>query len=222
MPEPLAGLAFVRLQTWLSPAFPVGSFAYSHGLESAVAAGFVADGPGLADWLATLLEMGSGWNDAVLFAEAWHRAGGDGLDEVAALAEALAGSAERHLESIGQGSAFLAASRPWVSAAQARLPAACPYCIAVGALAGAQGVPLGDALAAYLNAFVGSLLQASIRLGVVGQIGAVEILAGLEPCILATAARAETSGLDDLGTATMLSDIAAMQHETHYSRLFRS
>ncbi|TGP66950.1 urease accessory protein UreF, partial [bacterium M00.F.Ca.ET.227.01.1.1] len=92
-------MALLRLMAWLSPAFPVGGFAYSHGLERAVHDGLVADAAGLASWLETLVEMGSGWNDAVLFAESWRRAReGSDLAEVAALAEALAGSRERHAE----------------------------------------------------------------------------------------------------------------------------
>ncbi len=222
MAEPAASRGLIRLQTWLSPAFPVGSFAYSHGLESAVASGLLADAKSLADWLETLIEAGSGWNDAVLFAEAWRRSGGDRLAEVAELAEALAGSAERHMESVGQGSAFLAASGSWPAPAHQELPPACPYCVAVGAVAGAQGVPLEDALAAFINSFATNLLQAGIRLGMVGQSDAVAILAGLEPVVLAAARRAASSSPEDLGTAAMLSEIMAMRHETHYSRLFRS
>lgn len=222
MAEHTQAHGLIRLQTWLSPAFPVGSFAYSHGLESAVEAGLVTDAASLSDWLETLIHSGSGWNDAVLFAEAWRRARGDGLEEVAQLAEALSGSAERHMESVGQGNAFLAASASWPAPAHKKLPATCPYCVAVGAIAGAQGVPLEDALAAFINAFATNLLQAGIRLGVVGQSGAVAILAGLEPVVLAAAKRAVSSSLEDLGTATMLSEIMAMRHETHFSRLFRS
>ena len=222
MAEPAPARSLIRLQTWLSPAFPVGSFAYSHALESAVAAGLIADEQSLADWVAALIEMGSGWNDAVLFAEAWRRPGGGGLAGVAELAEALAGSAERHLESLGQGRAFLAAAEAWPAEGPETLPRDCPYCVAVGAVAGAHGVPLDQALGAFLNAFATNLLQAAIRLGVVGQAGAVSILAGLEPLLLATARRAAESSPDDLGTAAMLSDIMAMQHETQHSRLFRS
>ena len=47
------------LQAWLSPAFPVGSFAYSHGLESAIDAGDIADAASLRHWLLDLFEHGS-------------------------------------------------------------------------------------------------------------------------------------------------------------------
>lgn len=215
--------ALLRLMTWLSPVFPVGGFSYSHGLEQAVHEQRITDAASLERWLTQLIELGSGWNDAVLYAESWRRASGDGDPaEIAALAEALAGSAERHRETILQGAAFLSASAAWPQEATARLQADCPYCIAVGAVAGAHGVGLADALAAFLQAFTSNLIQAAIRLGVIGQSDAVAIVARLEALLLATARRAAASSLDDLGAATVLSDIMAMRHETLYSRIFRS
>ncbi|MDX8519614.1 urease accessory protein UreF [Mesorhizobium sp. VK23D] len=221
MTEP--GIALLRLMAWLSPSFPVGGFSYSHGLERAVQDGLIADRQDLADWLETLVEMGSGWNDAVLFAESWRRArdGGD-LSEVAELAEALAGARERHMETMLQGAAFLKAASAWPCPALERLPADCPYCVAVGAIAGSHGIGLAEALSAFMQAFFSNLVQAAIRLGVVGQVDATALLAGFESLALATAARAANSSLDDLGGASFISDIVAMKHETQYSRLFRS
>ncbi|MES0008857.1 urease accessory protein UreF [Mesorhizobium sp. M0062] len=223
MTDQPSGIALLRLMAWLSPFFPVGGFAYSHGLERAVHDGFVPDSDSLAFWLETLVEMGSGWNDAVLFTEAWRRAreGGD-LAEIAGLAEALAGSQERHAETMLQGAAFLKAASAWPNPVLGRLPAECAYCVAVGAFAGGNGIALQDALSAFLQAFFSNLVQAAIRLGIVGQSGATVLLAGFEPLALATAARAARSTPDDLGGCAFISDVMAMKHETQYSRLFRS
>ena len=131
----------LRLLTWLSPAFPIGAFAYSHGLERAVHDGLVRDGDDLTAWLEDLVEIGSAWNDAVLLAEAHRRAAaGKDLTEIAQLAEALAGSRERHMETTLQGAAFLAAAAEWPAPLPAGLPKGCAYCVAVGAVAGAHGV----------------------------------------------------------------------------------
>ncbi|WP_164761563.1 MULTISPECIES: urease accessory protein UreF [unclassified Mesorhizobium] len=223
MTDQPSNIALLRLMAWLSPAFPVGGFSYSHGLERAAHDGLVADAESLADWLETFVEIGSGWNDAVLFAESWRRARGTGdLDEVAALAEALAGSRERHTETMLQGAAFLKAAAAWPNPVLARLPAECAYCVAVGAIAGGNGIALQDALSAFLQTFFSNLVQAAIRLGVVGQNGATALLAGFEPLALATASRAARSTLDDLGGCAFVSDVMAMKHETQYSRLFRS
>jgi urease accessory protein len=214
------GTAVLRLMAMLSPTFPVGSFSYSAGLEAAVEAGRVAEGAALADWIAALIDHGSAWNDAVLLAAAW-RADGAALAEVAELAEALAGSAERHRETMLQGAAFLTAARNWPGLTVPAL-AETAYPVAVGAVAGANALPLNDTLAAWLQSFASTMIQAAIRLGVTGQSEAVTILARLEPVVLATAARAARSGLDDLGSATIAAEILSMHHETQYSRLFRS
>ncbi|AWC20984.1 Urease accessory protein UreF [Aminobacter sp. MSH1] len=223
MTEPGKGATLLRLMAWLSPAFPVGGFSYSHGLERAVHDGLVASRDDLAGWLAALAELGSGWNDVVLFAEAWRRAREDGdFAEIAALGEALAGSRERHMETMLQGQAFLTAAAAWPHPVLDKLPADCPYCVAVGAVAGANGIALEDALAAYLQAFSTNLVQAAIRLGVVGQVAATGIIAAFEPTALSVAVRAAASSLDELGSAALTSDIVAMRHETQHSRLFRS
>lgn len=223
MSDQPSNIALLRLMAWLSPAFPVGGFSYSHGLERAVHDGLVADAKTLARWLETLVEMGSGWNDAVLFAESWRRARNNGdLDEIATLAEALAGSRERHTEAMLQGAAFLKAAAAWPSPVLERLPAECAYCVAVGAIAGGNAIALQDALSAFLQAFFSNLVQAAIRLGIVGQSKATALLAGFEPLALSTAGRAARSALDDLGGCALVSEIMAMKHETQYSRLFRS
>jgi urease accessory protein len=207
---------------FLSPAFPVGGFSYSHGLERAAHDGLLHDADTLREWLCDLITFGSGWNDAVLLAEAHRRAQDGDLAELAELAEALAGSEERHRESMLQGAAFIAAARAWPHTVFERLPADCAYSVAAGAILGAHGAPLETALAAWLQAFAFNLVQAGIRLGVTGQQGAMATVAALEPVILETARRAESSTLDDLGSAALLSEVAAMKHETQTSRLFRS
>ncbi|MGE0500602.1 MAG: urease accessory protein UreF [Rhizobiaceae bacterium] len=215
--------AELRLIAFLSPTFPVGGFSYSHGLERAAHDGLLPDADALCEWLSDLMTFGSGWNDAVLLAQAWRRArDGSDLSELRDLAEALAGSEERHRETMLQGAAFVTAARAWPSNVFDRLPSPCAYCVAVGAVAGGHAVRLELALAAFLQAFASNLCQAAIRLGVTGQAGAVETLVRLETTILGISTQAAASSLDDLGSAALLSDIAAMRHETQQSRIFRS
>lgn len=215
--------SLVRLMTWLSPAFPVGGFAYSGGLEAAVCEGHVSGAGDLAAWVATLLDAGSLRNDAILLAEA-HRAFDDAgrLAEVAALAAALAGSAERYHEAVNQGDAFLAAACAWPQPVLPLLGGGTAYSVAVGAVAAANGVTLGDTLIAFLQAQCGQLVSAAIRLSVIGQRQAVAILAGLEGQLIALAQATEGLGLEDLGSATVVADMLSMRHETQYSRLFQS
>jgi len=215
--------ALLRLTAWLSPAFPIGSFAYSGGLERAVSDGLVTDSSSLAAWIGTLIGHGSVWNDAVLLAES-HRYQAEPLRlaEIAALAEALAGSRERHQETMLLGEAFLAAARAWPDEVFEQLPDKVAYPIAVGAVTGAHDIKPEKALAIFLHAYASQAISAGIRLGVAGQRNGVAILAGLEECIAEVARRAAASTLDDLGSATVQADIASLRHETQTTRLFRS
>lgn len=223
MVEAVAPAALVRLMTWLSPAFPVGAFAYSGGLEQAAGDGDVRDGGTLRDWLDALLANGTLWNDAVLLAEAYRSAEDAArLAAVAELAEALAGSAERHRETMLLGEAFLAAAAGWPHPLLERLSLGAAYPVAVGAVAGAHGVGLAAALAAWLHAALSNLVSVAIRCGVIGQRDGVAVLAGLEAHVLERAEAAACSTLDDLGGAVIRADIASLRHETLRTRLFRS
>ena len=212
----------LRLLTWLSPAFPVGAFSYSHGLETAIRSGTVRDADTLSAWISGLLEHGGGWTDAVLFKAAWAAvSAGDraDLDDLVELADALPVSLERRRETLSQGEAFLAAAQAW---GPTPVEGAVAYPVAVGAVCGATGVPLDPALTAWLHAFAANLVSVAVRIVPLGQVAGVAVIAGLEPIIIATAARAAASTLDDLGSAAILSDIAAMRHETLDGRLFIS
>ena len=215
----------VRLMTWLSPGFPVGAFSYSHGLERAVHDELVPTGDALAGWLRDLIEQGSGWNDAVLLGEAWQASRTNDmarLDSAAELAEAMAASAERHLEVMQQGAAFLAAVGRWSGDAVRHLGSRAPYPVAVGAAAAGTGIGLEAAASAYLHNFVSNLVSAAVRLVPLGQAEGVNVIARLEPVVLSAAGRAAEATLDDLGSASVVSEIMSMKHEVQHTRLFRS
>lgn len=216
-------LAMLRLMTWLSPAFPVGAFSYSHGLEYAVHDGAVASREDLAAWIGDLIAAGSLWNDVVLLAQAWHaaaKADQPRLQEVADWAEAMAVSAERQLETLDQGWSFQRAVRAWTKDGIDHLPM--PYPVAVGAAAATLAIDREAACVAYLHASTGNLVSAGIRLIPLGQSEGIAIMASLESLIVASARKAALATLDDLGSATFAADMAAMRHETLAVRLFRS
>jgi urease accessory protein len=212
--------ALLRLLTWLSPAFPTGGFAYSHGLEWSVEAGDVTDPAALTDWLQDLLAHGALWSDVILLRHA-HRGG-----EVARLAElgtALAPCAERQLETLAQGAAFAAAAAAWPAPElQNWGAAALPYPVAVGVLAAAWEIAEDDTALGYLHAAVANQVSAAVRLIPLGQSAGLRVQAALEPAILAAAAATRSATLDDLGTAGWAAEIAAMRHETQFTRLFRT
>jgi len=213
--------SLIRLQTWLSPAFPTGAFSYSHGLEQAIASQLVYDQDSLTNWLLSLLKQGAGWNDAIILAEAWRITSNyENLTEIADLGEAMSISKERHLETMAQGSAFLKAAVAWGEIP--KLPQDCSLPVAVGSVASALNIELEATLTAFLHAYVSNQVQAALRLMKLGQQGGVEVLAQLEPAILNLAKKASQTDLDELGGASFMADICAMQHENLQTRIFRS
>jgi urease accessory protein len=214
---------------WLSPAYPVGAFSYSSGIEWAVEAGDITDSASFQRWLDVILASGSAFCDAVFFVHA-HRAAAEdanALRAVAELAAAFVPSKERHLETTAQGRAFIEATRAaWPCFALDHLAAAwdgpVAYPVAVGVAAAGHGIAIEPALSAYLHAVTANLISAGVRLIPLGQTNGQRLLAALEPAVSATATRALATPLDRIGGAAFRADIASVRHETQYTRLFRS
>ena len=213
MARPMTTEALTLFQ-WLSPAFPVGAFAYSHGLEAAIAEARVADAAALRDWLADVLAHGAGRVDAALIACAYE-AEPDAVAAIDQQARALAPSRERLLETEAQGAAFgRVVGDVWgMDLSDLCLP------VALGAAARAEGLDLRLTQEAYLQAFVSNLIQAALRLMPLGQTEGQRILRDLTGLIRQTARTAEP---DDLASTAFLSDISAMRHETQEPRIFRT
>lgn len=219
-----------KLQTWFSPSFPTGAFSYSHGLEWVVEVQEVRDSQSLQSWVHGVLRYGAGRSDAILVSALW-RAVCDGdwaqACSISALAAALQPSAERRLESLTQGSAFLAAvAAGWPHPLIERFKEHCgyeaAYPAAVGVAAAAHRLPLGSVLLACLHSFTANLVSAGVRLVPLGQTDGLRVMAALEVDYLDVAHEASSTGIADLGSASFLADIASMRHETQYTRLFRS
>jgi len=229
--DPTAASDLVKLMTWLSPAFPVGAFTYSHGLEWAVEDGTVRDRDGLAAWVGDVVRHGAGRSDAVLLARAYRTAAaGRAADLVATadLAFALQPSKERRLEAGAQGRAFVGAieatwGAPMLAAlAEAAKPTPVTYAVAVGVAAADHGLALPMVVEAFLTAFVANLVSAAVRAVPLGQTDGQRVLRDLAPVVAAVAAEALAADPDDVGGVALRADIASMKHETQYTRLFRS
>lgn len=222
--------ALYRLMAWLSPAYPVGAFSYSHGIEWMVETGDIHDGPSLATAVAEILCHGGGRNDAIFFAETWRAVTAQDeprLAAIVALGGAAVSSAERALETLSQGRAFAeTTSRTWQSATLSRLVAdedlPLAYPVAVAAAVADHGIALRPALSAYLHAFAANLVSAGVRLIPLGHTAGQIVLTQLEPAVTAGVDTGLASTLDDMGGCAFAVDMAAMKHETQYTRLFRS
>lgn len=233
IPIPITDRGLLRLLAWLSPSFPVGSYAYSHGAEAAVECGMVMDRVAAASWIAFVVEFGSGRMDADLFVAAYLAADDGNVDafvSAATWADALKGTAELGLESRAQGQAFFdAVLAAWpddklTAFADALREAGvkASYATAVGAAAAMAGVGLQAALGAYLHAFAANMTSAVVRLVPLGQTDGLRIIAELEPVIERALGQALERDPADIGSAAFSVDWLSMKHETQYSRLFRS
>jgi urease accessory protein len=221
--------ALYRLMTFLSPAFPVGAFSYSSGIEWAVESGDIVDAASLRDWLSSMLSDGGGFCDGVFLAQA-HRAASSGDDQavrdIAELAAAFVPSRERQLETFSQGRAFIEIARAaWNCDGLEEMIAPGEvhvYPVAVGLVSAAHAIPLASTIHAFLHALTSNWISAGSRLIPLGQTDSQRVLAQLEPVVAATAKRALEASLDDLGSASFRADLSSLRHETQYTRLFRS
>ena len=221
--------AAARLFWWLSPAFPVGAYAYSHALEWAAETGDLRDEATCLEWIRDILLEGAGRNDAILLSAAYRAAGArdhGSLREIGDLALALAASGEFRLETAQQGRSFLDAVRgawpdPLLDSIAADLNEVA-YPVALGIAAAAHQVPIEATLQGFLAAFAQNLVSAAMRLAPIGQNAGLRILAGLGPELSALAAEVPDLGLDDIASSTFRADLGSFRHETQYTRLFRS
>ena len=203
----------LTLAQWLSPAYPIGAFAYAHGLEQAVADGRVIDPASLEAWLRDVLEHGSGWSDAVLLAAAYR-----GDAEADTTARAFATGEGRLTETLEQGAAFARIT----AAVWKTDPAVMALPVAIGRAAAARGIPLSLTLAMTLQSTITNLVSAAQRLAPIGQTAAQEIVYQLSARARDVALRAEQSTLGDLSSVAWMSDIASMRHESKPVKVFRT
>jgi len=231
----MAEPALYDLLSWMSPAWPIGAFAHSGGLEWAVEQGHLTDRASTTDWIAALLDHGPIRNDCVLFVHAWRAANaGDAhrLGEVAELATASQTGFERHLESTAQGAAFRRIAMASVEAPEFSHMLAgiedehLTYPVAAATLFAGQEIDLNPALTAWLHGAAANLVSAAQRLVPLGQTDGQKVLRALRGPILAAVEAAcdlpDEDPFEQLGGAALLADLGCMAHETQYTRLFRT
>lgn len=209
-----AGL--MTLVQWLSPAFPTGAFAYSHGLEQVISDGGVGSGADLEGWLSDVLRFGAGKQDAILLSAALDPSADH--DDLAAICLALQPSAERLREVAEQGAAF---ARTVAAMTGAAVPER-PLPVAVGAAASGLGLEKPQVIALYLHAFASNLISVAVRFVPLGQNEGQSALSRLHPLISRLADETAVMGVDRIGSAALAADMAAMQHEEMDVRIFKT
>ena len=222
------------LAALFSPAFPIGAFSYSHGIEAAIALGDVDDAVTAHDWIETILLGGSGRNDAILMANAYNavklHAAKDGqlagdrnaeIEAINELAFALSSGAERAQESRELGMNFTRMAEQ-VYQLDIGLSPPLAYPVAAGLAARHLGCELQLSLSLFLQSFIGNLISVVVRAVPLGQSDGQIILARLMPAVAALADEASTTPLDDVGGYATLADHASILHETLETRIYRT
>ena len=205
----------ITLMQWLSPAFPIGGFAYSHGLEWAINKGHVSNREELQKWISDLLEYGSLKNDAILINLVLQ---GSDPKEINELAMALCQANERLSETKLQGGAFCKIMGDvWnLEIDNLTLP------IALALAAKNESIDQNLVVPAYLHSFCSNLISVAMRLIPIGQTDGQKTLRELSPLISDSVRAVAKSDKDDLGSACFLSDVSAMQHEYLQPRVFKT
>lgn len=208
----------LTLTQWLSPAFPVGAFAYSHGLEEAIRNGWVETATDLREWLQDITRHGSGRSDAIWIRLAYEANSEAEIESLNMQCRAFAPSLERMREGERQGQAFArVTSDVWqMDLPPSQLP------VALGLAARNADLPIDMVITLYLQSFLGNLVSAAQRLMPLGQTDAQSVLAELNHDCISIAAETEGKALDDMSSSAFLSDIASMRHETLQPRIFQS
>ena len=204
----------MTLQTWFSPAFPTGAFSYSHGMESAIQDNLVKDARSLESWIGSLLSHGSGRNDGLFLKAAY-----EGVDDANGLCLALCGSKERLSETMELGQAF---SRVVRASYNVKLPDRTAYPVAIGMTAQQIGLDLTLTLQSYLQAFASNLISVGVRTIPIGQQSGQDCLIGLYAVVENITKKIKSESLNELGTATFVSDMMAMKHEKSVPRIYRT
>ncbi|NHN88065.1 urease accessory protein UreF [Acetobacter conturbans] len=217
-------IRLTRLLSWLSPAFPTGGFAYSHGLEWAIECGDVTSVATLVDWIGDLLSHGSLHTDLILLRAAWRAETPDAMRSVAQEACALASSRERFEETVKQGEAFLRAVKVWdcLPASVTTLDIRWPLPVMYGVSLKAAGFDEDMAALGCAHVAVSALVSAAVRLIPLGQTDGLRTLAALEAQMADVVTITKSLSLEDAGGLCFRSDLAAMHHETQETRLFRT
>ncbi|WP_111537282.1 urease accessory protein UreF [Palleronia aestuarii] len=201
----------------LSPGYPTGAFAYSHGLEQVIVDWEIASADDLRIWIADILAFGAGRSDAILLRVS-HAAEPDEVRRIDAIAQAWAGTAERLRETTRQGAAFAGTTaRVW----QIHLDAT-SYPVAVGRAARMLDLPIDLTVRLYLQAIAANLVSAAVRRVPLGQTDGQSVLAGVSDLCAEIAASSIGLGLDDLSQSAFAAEIASMRHETLQPRIFQT
>ena len=218
--------ALLRLCHLVSPALPVGAYAYSQGLEYAVHAGWVHDEATTLDWLQGLSRSAVGTLDLPILLRlhrAWSRPDVAAVRHWSAQLIAARETSELRAEELHLGRALarvlveleIGQADEWRHAAPA-------FATLFSLAAVRWHIEAGDALRGYLWSWSENQVLTAVKLVPLGQSSGQRLLHRLTAAMPAIVERAQTLGDDAIGVGTVSQALASALHESQYTRLFRS
>ena len=224
------GHSLLLLMQLASPALPVGGFSYSEGLEAAVESGLVRDEAHAGDWLLDQLHLSLARSDLPLLAAAFDAWQHEDMARVAELNDWVQQTREtaelrQQTQQMGRSLVQWLNNRTPLDARVARLAALTPaptWPVAFALASALTGAPARDALLAFAFSWAENMVQAAVRCVPLGQAAAQRVLARLIDALPAAVDAAAAIGDDTRQAFTPMLAILSAQHETQYSRLFRS
>lgn len=228
MSTELGGRSLLRLLQLASAALPVGAYSYSEGLERLVEQGIVTDAAQLQGWLLQELNVGAIRLEAALLGRAYDAAQAADWERLQAWNQWL--SAARETEELRQQSwqmgrsllRLLQVLAPDLGDRLAPLQETCNFAVAFALAAAHWRIPREAALLGYLHGWSSNLINAGVKLIPLGQTAGQCLLLELQPVLESTAQEVLALEDDALGSCGWGLSLASMQHETQYTRLFRS
>ncbi|TFH87428.1 urease accessory protein UreF [Billgrantia azerbaijanica] len=219
-------LALLGLLQLVSPALPIGAFAFSQGLESAFELGWVHDEASLGEWLEGVLDDGLTRCELPVLARlqaAWAAGDGTVVAEWDAWLAANRETAELAAEDarLGASLARLLGSLDLLSEASP-LPPGAGYVTVFAWASHRRGVPPRQALLGFAWAWLENQLAVACKALPLGHTAAQRLVERLRPALVAAVDEALALPDDALGPALPGLALASALHETQYSRLFRS
>ena len=199
------------LQVWFSSSFPIGSYAYSHGLEALIDDKKIKNNNDVKEFLDALLFYGTLRNDYIFIKSIYKG------DEINQLILASASSKERQIEMIDMGNSFRKIMKDsW----ELSLPenTSFIYCLAKAGLH--FNIKFDDLIKFYLQSFISNLINVCVKHIPMSQkdgqtLNVIYINQIQEFLILS-----DKLTLKDIGTTFFIGDIFAIKHENLDSRIY--
>ena len=219
----------IQLMWLASPALPIGGFSYSEGLEAAIDKGFVHDEDSACIWLLDQLHHSQARGDMAVIAQmvlAWQDNDHARLTELSQWVHATRETAELRLQTEQMGRSMLEwmmnlnlVKTEWIDLCNSLVPT---YPLAFALALSLTDAPLEQCLQTYAFGWAENMVQAALKSVPLGQNSGQRILLALSQNISQAVARALVSTDESRQVFSPMLAILSAQHETQYSRLFRS